>query len=466
MSDDILTMSRVTKTFPGVMALSDVTVSLREGEILALVGENGAGKSTLMKILGGVYQADEGEFSINGEPVKISSPLDAQCLGISIIYQEVNLVPTLSVAENIFLGSEATKGSGIFKHLDRRAMGNAAREILSRLECVNIDVYSAVQDLSIAKRQLVEIAKALKNKSRILVMDEPTSSLSEGEAKALFAIAENLKKQGISIIYISHRLEEVQQICDRVIVLRDGKFASELDNTIRALPKAEIVRQMVGRDLTDFYPAGEAVISDDEALRVSNLSCGNLFRDVSFALHKGEIVGMAGLVGAGRTEVAKTIFGEYRRSGGEIRVGGKPLERAGVEAAVSRGVTLIPEDRKGEGLVLIMSLAENICLPNADKTSARGIVSKTKMKNLVGRFVGDMNIRPAIPERAAIDFSGGNQQKAVIAKWLAKNPVVLIMDEPTRGVDIGAKCEIYSLMRNLTKRGVGILFISSEMPEL
>ena len=223
---------------------------------------------------------------------------------------------------------------------------------------------------------------------------------------------------------------------------------------------------MVGRDLTDFYPAGEAVISDDEALRVSNLSCGNLFRDVSFALHKGEIVGMAGLVGAGRTEVAKTIFGEYRRSGGEIRVGGKPLERAGVEAAVSRGVTLIPEDRKGEGLVLIMSLAENICLPNADKTSAHGIVSKTKMKNLVGRFVGDMNIRPAMPERAAIDFSGGNQQKAVIAKWLAKNPVVLIMDEPTRGVDIGAKREIYSLMRNLTKRGVGILFISSEMPEL
>ncbi|MDR1179401.1 MAG: sugar ABC transporter ATP-binding protein [Spirochaetales bacterium] len=465
MANDALVMSNITKTFPGVLALQDVSINLIHGEVLALVGENGAGKSTLMKILGGVYKADQGIISIDGSKVDISDPLNAQKLGISIIFQEVNLIPTLSVAENMFLGKEVTRGKALFKYLNRVEMGRKSESALARLESESFDTSLLVQDLPVAKQQLIEIARALMNESRILVMDEPTSALTETEAQALFGIIETLKKNGISIIYISHRLEEVEQICDRITVLRDGKYIITFDNSKRNVKKDEIVKYMVGREIRDFYPAGNAEILPDAVLRVKNLSKKNLFSGISLAVHKGEIVGLSGLIGAGRTEVAKTIFGEYKKDEGEIWVSGKQT-KGDIADSIKNGLMLIPEDRKKEGLVLCLSLGDNISLPNAESVSSAGVVAKKRKNRLVQRFIDDLKIRPALPNRPIVDFSGGNQQKAVIAKWLAKKPRILILDEPTRGVDVGAKSEIYGLMRKLTEQGVGILFISSEMPEL
>jgi ribose transport system ATP-binding protein len=304
------------------------------------------------------------------------------------------------------------------------------------------------------------------NDSRIIVMDEPTSSLTETEAHSLFNIIETLKQQGIAVIYISHKLEEVQKIGDRIIVLRDGRYIIELDNSKKDVEKTLIVKHMVGRELSDFYPAGKEITMGEDVLKVSNLSVKGKFHKISFTLHRGEILGLSGLIGAGRTELAKTIFGEYRKDEGEILTAGKALKINNVREAIKQGITLVPEDRKREGLVLCLSLADNICLPNGDQVSRSGVISSRKKNEMVQRFIQDLQVRPALPNRSAIDFSGGNQQKAVIAKWLAKNPQVLILDEPTRGVDVGAKSEIYSLMRKLTERGVGILFISSEMPEL
>jgi ribose transport system ATP-binding protein len=463
MPSEFLVMKNISKTFPGVKALSGVTISLNKGEVLALVGENGAGKSTLMKILGGVYQANEGEIFIDGQKTAIYTPLDSQKYGISMIFQEVNLVPTLSVAENMFLGKELA--GGILGRLDRGAMRKKSAEVLARLGCGNLNTAALVKDITLAKQQMVEIAKSLMNKSRIIVMDEPTSSLTGAEAEALFSIITTLKNDGIAVIYISHKLEEIERISDRIIVLRDGKFIAELDNSKKNVEKNLIVKHMVGRDLTDFYPAGNAVIGD-EVLRVVNLGLKGKFNRVSFVLRRGEILGFSGLIGAGRTELAKTIFGEFKKDEGEIYLSGKPLKIENVRDAIKEGITLIPEDRKKEGLVLCLSLADNICLPNAREVSSAGIVSREKKSSLVRNLINELQIRPALPNRAVVDFSGGNQQKAVIAKWLVKNPRVLVLDEPTRGVDVGAKSEIYSLMRRLTEKGVGIIFISSEMPEL
>jgi ribose transport system ATP-binding protein len=466
MSNRILAMSHITKNFPGVTALQDVSIDLNTGEVLAIVGENGAGKSTLMKILGGVYLADKGTIDIDDSRVRIQGPLDSRKLGISIIFQEVNLVPTLSIAENMFLGKELTRGKFPVRHLDRKEMSRQAKAILGRLGHDSMDTFALVKDLAVAKQQLVEIAKALMNESRILVMDEPTSALTETEAHTLFTVIETLKKQHISIIYISHRLEEIQQICDRIIILRDGRYIATLDNSERNVEKDVIVKHMVGREITDFYPAGKAVISGEEALKVSGLNKKGLFDNISFTVYKGEIVGLSGLIGAGRTEVAKTLFGEYKKDGGEIWISGKQIKADKITDTIKNGLVLVPEDRKLEGLILCLSLGDNIVLPNSEAISTAGVINKKKKNNLVQRFIDSMQIRPALPNRPIVDFSGGNQQKAVIAKWLAKNPHMLIMDEPTRGVDVGAKNEIYALMRALTERGVGILFISSEMPEL
>jgi ribose transport system ATP-binding protein len=456
-------MRNISKTFPGVKALSGVTISLNKGEVLALVGENGAGKSTLMKILGGVYQADEGDIFIGGQKAAIHTPLDSRKYGISMIFQEVNLVPALSIAENIFLGKELA--GGILGRLDRNIMRKKSAEVLARLDCGNLNTAALVKDITLAKQQMVEIAKSLMNQSRIIVMDEPTSSLTGAEAEALFSIINALKDQGIAVIYISHKLEEIERISDRIIVLRDGKFIAELDNSKKNVEKNLIVKHMVGRNLTDFYPAGNAVIGE-EVLRIVNLGLKGKFNQVSFNLRQGEILGFSGLIGAGRTELAKTIFGEFKKDEGEIYLSGKLLKIENVRDAIKEGITLIPEDRKREGLVLCLSLADNISLPNAGELSSAGIVSREKKNALVRRFINELQIRPVLPNRAIIDFSGGNQQKAVIAKWLVKNPKVLVLDEPTRGVDVGAKSEIYSLMRRLTEKGVGIIFISSEMPEL
>ena len=354
MSNRILAMSHITKNFPGVTALQDVSIDLNTGEVLAIVGENGAGKSTLMKILGGVYLADKGVIDIDGSTVHIQGPLDSRKLGISIIFQEVNLVPTLSIAENMFLGKELTRGKFPVRHLDRKEMGRQAKAVLGRLGHESMDTFALVKDLPVAKQQLVEIAKALMNESRILVMDEPTSALTETETHTLFTVIETLKKQHISIIYISHRLEEIQQICDRIIILRDGRYIATLDNSERNVEKDVIVKHMVGREITDFYPVGKAVIGDEEALKVSGLNKKELFDNISFTVYKGEIVGLSGLIGAGRTEVAKTLFGEYKKDGGEIWISGKQIKADKITDTIKNGLVLVPEDRKSEGLILCL----------------------------------------------------------------------------------------------------------------
>jgi len=458
-------MSGISKSFSSVKALTNVSFDLIKGEVHALVGENGAGKSTLMKVLGGVYQFDEGKILLDGKPIVIISPADALALGINIIYQEFNLAATLSAAENIYLGKELKKG-GKLARLDREAMFAGAHEVMGRLGMDDLDVRQSVGELSVARRQLVEIGKALLNDSRILVMDEPTAVLTERETQALFNVIETLKSQGISIIYISHRLEEVQKIADRITVLRDGRFIITIDNGARSVEKDEIVSHMVGRSLNDYYPASNLTAGEEIVLRVENLSKRGMFNNISFSLLKGEILGLSGLVGAGRTELAKTIFGEYRADSGKIYHKGEELTRLSISDTIRNGIMLIPEDRAQEGLMLGMSLADNICLPNTKQVSKNGVfISKQKM-SLVDRLIRDVSIRPELPLRKAVDFSGGNQQKAVIAKWLAANPSVLLLDEPTRGVDVGAKTEIYTLMRKLTEQGVSILFISSEMLEL
>lgn len=466
MHGKMLKMSCISKCFPGVQALLKVSFDLDHGEVHALVGENGAGKSTLMKVLGGVYACDEGEIAINEQTAEILSPADALELGVSIIYQEFNLAGTLSAAENIYLGKEIRKGGQHSPRLDRKAMHAGAQEVMKRLGMSELDVTRPVQELSVAHRQLVEIGKALLNKSRILVMDEPTAVLTERETSALFEVIETLKSQGISIVYVSHRLEEVQQICDRVTVLRDGQFIITLDNRRRDLHKDEIVRYMVGRDFNDYYPKGPAVMQDNLVLEVKNLSKTGMYQDICFSLHQGEILGFSGLIGAGRTELAKSIFGDYSADSGEIWLDGLRLMAGDIRYSIRHGITLVPEDRAREGLVLNMSVADNICLPNTEKVSRNGIFIKKLKEALVNQYVQDVCIRPALPKRKAADFSGGNQQKTVIAKWLATKPRVILLDEPTRGVDVGAKAEIYSLMRELTAQGVSIIFISSEMPEL
>ena len=464
----VLDMKHISKSFPGVQALDDVSFDLRKGEIHSLIGENGAGKSTLIKILGGVYNSDSGEIEIDGKRVDITHPNEAIALGVSIIYQEFNLVPTLSVAENIFLGKELQKSKGRLSPLDRGKMYDEARKVLERLKLKDVDVTAPVGSISVAKQQLVEIAKALGNNSRILVMDEPTAILTQNESEALFDVVELLRQEGIGIIFISHRLEEVQRLADRITVLRDGRKIITLDNSNRDVDKDEIVRNMVGRQLKEYYPPRltEMDPNAETVLEVENLSSAGLFEDISFSLKKGEILGFSGLIGAGRTEVGMTIFGAFEKTGGSIRINGSELNVKGIPDAVKAGITLVPEDRKSSGLVLIMSMEDNIALPNSNLVSRMGRIIGSKRLALAKKYIEELSIRPDLPKRCVSDLSGGNQQKVVIAKWLATLPKVLIMDEPTRGVDVGAKAEIYTLMRKLTSQGVSIIFISSEMPEL
>ena len=471
--DFILEMTHITKTFPGVRALDDVCFDLNKGEVHALVGENGAGKSTLIKILGGVYLQDSGAITVNGREARIRNPHDSKEYGIGVIYQEFNLVPTLSIAENIFLGKEITHNK-VLELMDRSAMEQKSGEILKSLGLDSVSTRTPIDRLSVAQQQLVEIGKAMFNDINILVMDEPTAVLTEKETEYLFGIVERLKTQGVSIIYISHRLEEVQRISDRITVLRDGKSITTMMNGERAVSRESIINHMVGRDLADYFPARRVPVGDGSVLEVKNLSQGNLFRDINFTLRKGEILGFAGLIGAGRSELMKTIYGALkgtagetgRERSGEVVIDNQPLKIKSPLTAIKQGIGLVPEDRKHEGLVLSMSLGDNICLPNYDKISAGGFIRKNKRKTLIHRFIERLSIRPNLPDRLVSEFSGGNQQKAVISKWLAINPKVLILDEPTRGIDVGAKSEIYTLMRDLTEQGVSIIFISSELLEI
>ena len=467
--EPLLQMEHITKSFPGVRALGGVSLAVRPGECLGLVGENGAGKSTLMKILAGVYQPDEGRLRLDGRPVHINGPRHAQQLGIAIIYQEFNLCPNLSVEANVFIGREPER-TGFIR---AKEMRRQTRSLLDQLG-VRLDPSAVVRNLSVADQQMVEIAKALSLNARLVIMDEPTSALTETEVEALMDIIAGLKARGLAVIYISHRLDEVFRICDRITVLRDGENAGELA-TAEASPE-QVVRMMVGRELDDLFRKGTASADTSErpVLEVRGLSrdaaerdpAAIELRDIDLRLYPGEIVGLAGLVGSGRTELARAIFGADPVDHGEIRIDGRAVAVPSPRAAIQHGIGLVPEDRKAQALILNLTIRENISLANLGRLTRLGFM-RLGLERRVGRdFVEKLRIRTPGLDQQVVNLSGGNQQKVVIAKWLALQPRVLIMDEPTRGIDIGAKAEVHGLMHELAQQGVAILMISSELPEI
>lgn len=482
----VLEMRSITKTFHGFTALHDVNLTIYPGEVHALMGENGAGKSTLMKILAGAYIADAGEIKIDGQTVRMTDPGQARDLGIAIIYQELNLAPNLTVAENIFMGSELRKGGAL---LDQDGMRRKAAEVLENLDA-SFDAGDLVSTLSIAEQQQVEIARALKDKSRILVMDEPTAALSDRETEKLFEVVRRLRNEGIAIIYISHRMEEIYALADRVSVIRDGGYIGSLERS--EISAARLVEMMVGRSLQDLYEHKRQITPGPVVLEVKNLSDGHKVKPTSLKLHAGEIIGLAGLVGAGRTELARLIFGADRKASGEIRLEGRrvdiaeptnaiesgiayvpedikdqrPLNILTPDDAIEAGIAYVPEDRKNLGLFLEMSSGENITLNVLGREAKAGIINSKSLLRIVADAVNNLGIRLASPSIRAMDLSGGNQQKLLLARWLAIHPKVLLLDEPTRGVDIGAKSEIYRIISDLAANGVAILMISSELPEI
>lgn len=460
MTGFVLEMRDVVKRFPGVVAVKNAHLDLRPGEVHCLVGENGAGKSTLMKILSGALPLDSGTIMLSGEVVNIHSPHHAQQLGISMIYQEFNLSPFLSVAENIFLGREPRIPRTPF--INWKKMYADAREILGRIR-VNLDVRKPVNECSVAQQQMVEIAKAISFNSKIIVMDEPSATLTDHELEALFGLIRELKRQGIGMIYISHRLEEIFSIGDRVTVMRDGEYIAT--KAVSEVSREEIIRMMVGRELTHEFPK-EIFERGKERLCVQGLSRKGAFRDISFSLHEGEIVGLTGLVGAGRTEVARAIFGADTIDAGTLTLDGKPITVRSPQDAIRQGIGLLTEDRKNQGLILGMSVRENTTLANLRSLVKWLFVNRAKEKQVTGDFVRELQIKTPTIEQAAQNLSGGNQQKVVLAKWLFTESKVLIFDEPTRGIDVGAKVEIYKLMNELVRKGVCILMISSELPEV
>jgi ABC-type sugar transport system, ATPase component len=452
-------MEHIFKSFPGVKALDDVSFYLKSGEVMALLGENGAGKSTLVKILSGVYMRDSGEISIFGKNVGDMTPHKAQALGVAIIHQELNMCSHLTVAENIFLGREKCHG-GV---LSNRVMNEEARELLNRLK-IDIDPQTVVGDLSVSKQQMVEIAKALSTNARVLIMDEPTSALTSNEIDELFAIIRDLKKDGCGIVYISHRLEELQYIVDRVTIMRDGRFITSAD--FKDITMQEIITNMVGREIKEKFPRVKTG-RGKKIFEVKNVNAGKMVRNISFDLYEGEIVGIAGLMGAGRTETTRAIFGVDPKSSGEIYINGEPVTINCPMDAIKAGLVLAPEDRKKDGLCTGLSIKENIALPNLDiLCNPLGVVNNKKEKTMIEKAVSSLNIKLSDPENNAASLSGGNQQKVVVAKWLARNSKVVIFDEPTRGIDVAAKVEIYNIMNELKRQGIGVLFVSSEMPEI
>ena len=461
----ILRMEGISKAFPGVQALDNVDFEVAAGEVVALVGENGAGKSTLMKILCGAYRKDSGRIFLSGQEVEIESPHHAQELSIAIIYQEFNLTPNQSAAANIFISREPRqRGLGrVLNFVDRRRMEQEAQ---GHLEMVGarVPATALIRDLSVAEQQMVEVAKALAVNARIIIMDEPTSALGEEEVETLFGIIKTLKEQGIAIIFITHRLEEVLRIADRVVVLRDGHRVGSVP--IGEATPEKIIRMMVGRELvTDLFQKMKAEIGEP-LLEVRSLTGRDGVKDVSFTLRQGEILGFAGLVGAGRTETVRLLFGADPLESGEVLIEGKPIRIRSPVDAVEAGLSLVPEDRGLQGLILMLPVQENIVLPTLQEHATAGWVSRRGIRETAQEYVGKLNIRTPHLQQKAMYLSGGNQQKVVLAKWLASNPKVLIMDEPTRGIDVGAKAEVHALMNQLTQAGIGIIMISSELPEI
>lgn len=457
MSELLLRMEGIRKTFPGVIALDNVNMDLNRGEVHAIVGENGAGKSTLMKILSGIFQPDKGSLLYKGHNTVIHGPQDAQSKGICIIHQELNLAPHLTVAQNIFLGREPMK----YGVLDERKLNKMAAEILELLH-LDIKPTTIVKELGVSKKQMVEIAKALSVKSEVLIMDEPTSALSEAEIDELFRIIHSLKKEGVGIFYISHRLEELKHIVDRISVLRDGHYIGTWD--YGQLTLDDIIAKMVGRSLKDKFPHRNHEIGKI-LFEVKNLNRKGIIKNISFQLHKGEVLGIAGLMGAGRTEVARAIFGADPKDSGKIFLEGKELFINNPVEAIKEGIAYLSEDRKRDGLALKLQVDQNVTLANVI-SNGWGVLLKRKEKEVADKFVNDLRIKTPSLEQKVINLSGGNQQKIVIAKWLWCNSKVIIFDEPTRGIDVGAKFDVYELINTLAAEGAGIIMISSELPEI
>ena len=459
MGEVIVSMKDIVKTFPGVKALDHVNFELRSGEVMALLGENGAGKSTLMKILSGVYTKDSGTMTIFGTEYDNLTPKQAQDVGVAIIHQELNMCRHLSVAENMFLGRE--KVNGIV--LNDREMEAEAAKILGDLK-IDIDPRQTVGDLPVSKQQMVEIAKALSIHAKILIMDEPTSSLTAKEIEELFRIIRQLKADGCGIVYISHRLEELKAIVDRVTIMRDGQYIT--DGNFADMTMEQIIANMVGREIKEQFPRVSCP-KGKKIFEVKNLNAGHLVRDINFSLYEGEIVGFAGLMGAGRTETTRAIFGVDPKTGGEIFLDGKEVKISCPMDAIKAGIVLAPEDRKKDGLCTKLSIRHNLALPNLDLICSKlGVISSKKEDDLCEKAVKDLLIKTPTVEVNAGNLSGGNQQKVVVGKWLARNSRVVIFDEPTRGIDVGAKVEIYNLMNQLKKQGIAVMFVSSEMPEV
>jgi len=458
----VLEMRGIRKAFSGVQALDGVDLELRAGEVMALVGENGAGKSTLVNTLAGVEAPDQGEIFLNGEVVEISNPERAQQLNIAIIHQELNLAAHLSVAENIFVGREFHTRFGL---VDFRKMNRESQSLLNdALHDTSIRPQGRVGDLSLARQQMVEIVKALSLDAKIIVMDEPTSSLAGTETQALLELIERLRDQGVSIIYISHRLEEVFRISNRITVLRDGKLVGVRETT--STDHDGIVTMMVGRQLEDIYGEVGGAPQGNIALEVRGMSQADRLHDIDLHVRAGEILGMAGLIGAGRTELARAVFGADRASSGEILIEGQPVRIDSPQKAIEAGLGYVPENRKLQGLFLNMSVRENISAASTSRISKGGFIMARKDKALAAKSTKQLSIRAASMEQGVKSLSGGNQQKIVLAKWLNVGPKILILDEPTRGVDVGAKAEIYALIRDMAQEGMAIVVICSELPEI
>ncbi|MEV4736275.1 MULTISPECIES: sugar ABC transporter ATP-binding protein [unclassified Microbacterium] len=455
----LLSLRGAAKTFGPVVALADGTIELLPGEIHALVGENGAGKSTLVKILAGLHHPDAGEFLVDGEPVSFRSVADSKAAGISVIYQEPTLFPDLSVAENIFIGRQPRGRLGL---ISRSAMRLEATKLFDRLG-VSIDPDRPAEGLSIADQQLIEIAKAISIDARVLIMDEPTAALSGVEVDRLFGVARALRDDGAGILFISHRFDEIFALTDRITVMRDGRYIRTHETADATV--AQIVREMVGRDIDQLFPKEEAQIGD-VVLDVSGLSRAGVFHGIDLQVRAGEIVALAGLVGAGRTEVARAVFGIDPYDSGSVRVDGEPLRAGDPQAAIDVGIGFVPEDRRKQGLVMDLSVGRNLTLTLRHALSRAGIIDQGAERRAVDEWSSRLQVKTGSPEFAVSTLSGGNQQKVVIAKWLATDPRLLIVDEPTRGIDVGTKAEVHRLISELAGRGIAILMISSELPEV
>lgn len=456
----IVELKNISKTFGVHKALNNVSLKIKKGEVHALVGENGAGKSTLIKIMCGVYFPDDGaEMLINGKKVVIKNPVDAINNGISVIYQDISLFPNLTVAENICIGN-----SKVWSHkLNWKKMYELSEKAIEKVG-VKIDIKTKLKDLSIASQQIVAIARAINFDSQLIIMDEPTATLSSNEVKTLYNIIANLKKEGISVLFISHKFDEIYTVSDSVTVLRDGKYIDSKD--IKEINEQELIKLMVGREVQYLSLKGEKV-SDEVILEVKNLNKKGNFKNINFDLKKGEILGITGLVGSGRSELAKAIFGLNVQESGEIKLYGDPVNIKTAEDAVKKGIAYVPENRQLEGLVLDEKLIKNISLPVfSSKYGQFGLIKASETKTTAEKYIDELDVRPRDPYKNARLLSGGNQQKVVIGKWLAANPKLLIVDEPTNGVDIGAKIEIHKLLRKLADNGIGVIVISSELPEI